>query len=248
MDIALEVPTAQALVSITMGVVLWALQEAATPPIQRWLDAYTSAHPVSKPKDLHKFPGVVCNWCMHVVPAVAASLIVWRERWLSEPEGVWAGFPQQTQKPEYVLLYLYCNGYHLQRLWRLVRKPGSDWIEMGLHHVITVFLLVESMCLGVGAMRVGIIVLMLNDIADLFVYAGKISSLLDWKRVTGYVTFPLLSINWFYWRIWFFARTVIPIANMGPNDQLYHRAAVNGRCQRPVGTRCVECLLVLADD
>eukprot|EP00760_Papus_ankaliazontas_P031184 PhM_4_TR5202/c4_g1_i2/m.50869/K04710/CERS; ceramide synthetase len=246
MDQIVESVAAQTLVSITMGVVLWALQEAATPPIQRWLDAYTSAHPVSKPKDLHKFPGVVCNWCMHVVPAVAASLIVWRERWLSEPEGVWAGFPQQTQKPEYVLLYLYCNGYHLQRLWRLVRKPGSDWIEMGLHHVITVFLLADSMYYN--EVRIGVIVLMLNDISDLFVYQCKFWSLLDYKKLTSQVVFPLLCINWFYWRIWFFARTVIPIANMGPNDQLYHRAAVNGRCQRPVGTRCVECLLVLADD
>lgn len=200
----------QAAASILISVLMFIIQDyIVDPKLARWIDQY----PKKSKKDDHKFPAAVCNLAWHVPVAIITVWIVYSENWFNEPLKVWENLPdQQMQPPVYYFTYFFCIGYHLQRLTRLVVNPGFDWLEMGAHHVVTIYLLVIS--IYGNYLRIGIVVLMVNDVSDIFVYVAKICSYVESKALL--VTFPLLMITWAYWRIYEFVLTVIPMTRMHP--------------------------------
>jgi hypothetical protein len=209
-------------VSVAIALVMYFVQDYLAEP---HLARYIAAYPKKSKRDDHKWPGIVCNFVMHVPVAIITYMIVVGGDWYSDPaEKVWKDFPHQPQPVLYYVLYLYCIGYHFQRLVRLLLSPGHDWIEMGSHHVITMFLLMVS--IEGNYLRIGIVVLMVNDVSDIFVYIAKGVSIMESQSIL--VAFPLLMITWAYWRIHQFATVVIPMANMHPAGCDICRTSVYG--------------------
>lgn len=211
----------QLVVSVGIAILMYVVQEYwAAPPLARWIDRL----PKKSKKDDNKFPAHICNLVMHLPVAFISAWIVYNENWYNEPEKVWDNFPNQPQPIIFYILYLWCIGYHFQRLVRLLVAPGHDWIEMGAHHIITMYLLLVS--IDGNYIRIGIIVLMVNDVSDIFVYLAKATSVMESKAILFF--FPLLMLSWFFWRIHQFALVVIPIADMHPPGCDVCRAAVYG--------------------
>lgn len=183
-------------------------------------------------KDLGKFNGYFFNLIVHVVPAFWCLNIVIRERWIvfsssssggSGPNldgdgGVWHKYPDQTQPLEYLYIYFLCNGYHFYRLLALFGKhEAKDLVEMSIHHVLTVFLLCTSMYFNY--IRIGILVLMLNDQSDIWVYLAKgFGATRGWTRdILSKVCLVGVMASWSYWRIYTLAVVVLPIAAQHPH-------------------------------
>lgn len=71
--------------------------------------------------------------------------------------------------------YISVTAYHLgQLVTHSLKKRNNDFIEMGFHHLVTVYLMIGSYLMN--AMECGAVIAFLHDTADIFVHATKTSS------------------------------------------------------------------------
>ncbi|CAG9335704.1 unnamed protein product [Blepharisma stoltei] len=120
------------------------------------------------------------------------------------------GYPYQEKQPllrEYLMIQL---GYHLKSLViHLWSKPRNDFMEMLLHHFMTVFLI--SLAYMMNYVNMSILVLYTHDFADIF--GCFVQTFVDTDRVYCTLTsYILLLITWFYTRIWVFPNELIRAA------------------------------------
>ena len=68
--------------------------------------------------------------------------------------------------------YLTSIGYHFaQLLLHAVKTRNSDFVEMGLHHIITVYLIIGSYL--INCWECGAVIAFIHDISDAVGYFAK---------------------------------------------------------------------------
>jgi len=112
----------------------------------------------------------------------------------------------QAQK----VYYLIGIGYAMHSLGlHLVATPTNDYWDMGVHHLAT--LLLEVISYSSGMFRIGMLVLLLHDFTDVFVYALKVA--VDGASIsTTLVAYFSHMFVWGYYRMWIFPQYVIEVA------------------------------------
>jgi len=99
-------------------------------------------------------------------------------------------------------------GYHMHSLvWTVLGRLRGDCCEMMVHHVVTVVLV--TLCIYTGnAVYPGIVVLIIHDVVDIFVYGTKAITDGGCDPIT---VFMLLGItaSWIWFRLVAFARSII---------------------------------------
>ena len=120
---------------------------------------------------------------------------------------LWEDFPLTPHTPFLLLFYNWELGYHLHSLaYHIFSKPRNDFYESLLHHLCSVFLMVFSYVNNCG--RIGVLVLLLHDVVDIFMYGSK--CLMDLQnQVPAYVTFAGLIFCYAKYRLWVFPSCVI---------------------------------------
>jgi len=98
-------------------------------------------------------------------------------------------------------------GYHLKSfLIHVWNKPKNDFMEMLLHHSMTVFLI--SLAYLMNYVTMSLLVLYSHDFADIF--GCFVQTFVDtnrkWLTFTCYI---MLLISWFYTRLWVFPNELI---------------------------------------
>lgn len=80
----------------------------------------------------------------------------------------------------------------------ILSKPGNDFIEMLLHHIVTLFLILGSfMC---NYLRIGSVVAFTHDISDIFAYLVRLT--IDFKNQLIPMTVGIsLLTSWAYSRL-----------------------------------------------
>lgn len=97
--------------------------------------------------------------------------------------------------------YLIELAYHIEGLvYHAIQKPGNDFVEMFLHHLITVILIILSYMSS--QYYIGILVLWVHDWADLFI--GVIRTVMD---CCGNI--PTVTIYAFLMTSWIYSRCVL---------------------------------------
>lgn len=96
--------------------------------------------------------------------------------WLKENDHFWVGWPLYTFNNEDSATFMMKLWYKVelgcyfhQLLWTEVHR--SDAMEMILHHIVTILLISTSYLQNM--LRIGMLILFLHDIADIFLEAGK---------------------------------------------------------------------------
>jgi hypothetical protein len=82
----------------------------------------------------------------------------------------------------------------------------KDWLESMIHHVVTVGLLAYSYY--VNFTRVGILIMLLHDISDIFLEAAKLCRYQK-KPATSMVYFGLFFVSWVILRMLYFPLVII---------------------------------------
>jgi ceramide synthetase len=98
-------------------------------------------------------------------------------------------------------------GYHLFSLFQhILKKPKNDYIEMLLHHLMTVALI--GLAYFMNYVAISVIVLMVHDFSDVFGYIVRVFVDTNFKVVTLAAYLGLL-ISWLYLRLVVFPFDII---------------------------------------
>ena len=161
-----------------------------------------------------KFSNQLVNFAFHAVAGGYLAKIVYGENWLHDAGRVWANYPDHEPNGLYVGLFCAQFGYHLQRLLQVaIQKRKKDFLEMALHHVVTVFLIGYSS--WAGYVRIGLCVLMVHDLSDCLGCMCKILSSLNWSKCLVATFFPMQA-SWAYTRLYVLPCQIIPQCHLCP--------------------------------
>ena len=99
-----------------------------------------------------------------------------------------------------VAMYMASLGYHIHstiyHMFFVERR--SDYHQMVLHHVITLWLMILSYM--EGHIRGGSMIVLINDVPDIFVYSSKMLGETVFVK-TSIVSYVLLTITYLYFRL-----------------------------------------------
>lgn len=133
--------------------------------------------------------------------------------WVLDSREHWANWPFQEIYPMVKIYYLVELGAYFHQLaWTEVGR--SDSLEMITHHLLTILLLVSSHM--VNFVRIGVTVLFIHDISDVFLEAAKCFNYTskvkgkEWAQIFCDVLFAIFAITFFilrliiypYWIFW----------------------------------------------
>ncbi len=114
-------------------------------------------------------------------------------------------------------LYMVSLGYHLHSTiyhsFFVMRR--NDYYELVLHHVLTLWLIILSYF--EGYIRVGSIIMFMNDIPDIFVYSSKMLSETLFVKAS-IVSYVGLLLSYLYFRLIVFPMVIIPTIYTGIYD------------------------------
>lgn len=108
---------------------------------------------------------------------------------------------------EYLMVQL---AYHTNSfIVHILSKPRNDFIEMLLHHSMTVFLI--GLAYYMNYVTMSLLVLFTHDISDMFVYLTRVFVDTDFKKAT-LASYTLLMVSWAYTRLIVFPVELIATA------------------------------------
>ncbi|EAL46558.1 longevity-assurance family protein [Entamoeba histolytica HM-1:IMSS-B] len=120
---------------------------------------------------------------------------------------LWEDFPLTPQTNSIIIFYNWELGYHLQSLlFHLLSTPRNDFFETLLHHLCSVFLMTFSYTNNCA--RIGVLVLILHDIVDVFMYFSKWAIDLE-NIIPGSLCFIFLTFVYALFRLYVFPMYII---------------------------------------
>ncbi|KAK6759212.1 hypothetical protein RB195_021061 [Necator americanus] len=138
-----------------------------------------------------------CAWrlCFYVCAWTAGLIILLEEPQLMDVTECWRGWPHHNISPTVWWYYIIEASFY----WALfigtlcVDVRRADFIQMMLHHAITIVLLYLSWSMNM--VRVGILVLFVHDAADIIIETAKIVRYANWQ-ITLNVLFVIFIVVW----------------------------------------------------
>jgi len=110
---------------------------------------------------------------------------------------------------ELVSVFMASLGYHIHstiyHVFLVERR--SDFHQMVLHHVVTLWLMILSFL--EGHIRIGTMIVFINDIPDILVYSTKMLGDTVYVK-TSILSYILLTISYFYFRLIVFPISLLP--------------------------------------
>ena len=157
-------------------------------------------------------PQKVAKFATCAFKAICFAVLVWFEwKVLSEQEytprlllgagrttHLWT--PGYIPPPSIVSVFMASLGYHIHSTvyHMLFIEKRSDYNQMVLHHVITLWLMIFAQM--EGHLRGGMMIVLLNDVPDIFVYLSKMLGDTIFVK-TSIVSYVLLTVSYFYFRL-----------------------------------------------
>ncbi|GIL87382.1 hypothetical protein Vretimale_1689 [Volvox reticuliferus] len=154
-------------------------------------------------------------WKMTVYIAFTtlAIAVSWGEVWFTDSRYWWLGctrFPPCNLPVSRGVLLFYCAeaGFYLQAIHFLAvhEERRKDWFESMIHHVVTSGLLFYSY--AVNFTRVGVVVILIHDVSDIFLEMAKLCRYAD-RNDIGLPTFIVFFVSWIVCRVVIFPAFVI---------------------------------------
>ncbi|CAE6486651.1 unnamed protein product [Rhizoctonia solani] len=150
--------------------------------------------------------------------------------WWFKTEHFWLEYPHWRMTPLLKTYYLLQASYWTQQLLVLVlglEKPRKDYLELVIHHLVTIYLISSSYI--VNLTWIGNAVFITMDVSDVFLALSKIFNYLKMNK-TKFVSFGWFTVVWSYlrhwlnlvilWSVWF-EFDLIPDKRMDIANELY---------------------------
>jgi len=164
--------------------------------VERW---WRMRKAVNKPTTLEKF--CETGWrCFYYSSLFGYGLaVLWRKTWLWDIRHCWYDYPNHIVEGDVWWYYM----LELSLYWSLTISQFTDvkrkdfW-EMFVHHLTTISLLCFSWTCNLT--RVGTLVMVIHDIADIFLEAAKMCKYTNYQRTCD-VLFASFAVTWIVTRL-----------------------------------------------
>lgn len=164
--------------------------------VERWLRLRKSQ---DKPSTLTKF----CEnaWrCLYYTVSFAYGLVVlWDKPWLWNINECWNGYPHQSVTLDLWMYYMFSLTFYwslcVSQFFDVKRK---DFWQMFVHHIATILLM--SLSWTCNLYRIGSLVLVVHDCADIFLEAAKMAKYANYQTVCDCI-FGIFTVLWIVTRL-----------------------------------------------
>lgn len=172
--------------------------------VERWL---RQRNQQEKPTTLAKFTESAWR-CAFYSFAFGYGLYTLSDKpWLWDTMHCWYDYPNHSVTDGIWWYYMIELGFYWSLIFsQFLDVKRKDFLQMFVHHVVTILLL----CLSWAAnlFRVGTLVLVVHDFADCPLEAAKMAKYLRWRRIAN-ATFTLFFIVWLVSRLGLYPYRVI---------------------------------------
>lgn len=171
--------------------------------IERW---WRLRRAQDKPSTLVKF----CenSWrCIYYTYSFTYGIIVlWNKPWLWNVKECWYGYPHQSVENDIWWYYMISMAFYwaltVTQFFDVKRK---DFWQMFIHHMVTLLLMALSWVCNLH--RVGSLVLVVHDCADIFLEAAKLTKYAKYQKVCD-IIFAIFTVIWIITRLGFYPRII----------------------------------------
>jgi hypothetical protein len=168
--------------------------------------------PENADEKLKKWKESCWKLTIYISFTLLALAVSYNEPWFTDTRHFWIGctrLPCDLFVSKKLLLF-YCveTGFYMQAIPFLifVETRRKDWWESFAHHVVTLGLMSYSYYLNFT--RVGLMVMLIHDVSDIFLEWAKLAR---YSRRQGLATlyFVIFALTWFALRVFYFPLTLI---------------------------------------
>jgi len=161
--------------------------------VERWLRLRRSQ---DKPSTLTKFCETCWRWLYYTYSFLYGVFCLWDKPWLWDINHSWYDYPHQSITSDCWWYYMISLAYYwslaVSQFFDVKRK---DFWQMFVHHIATICLMTFSWVCNLH--RIGTLVLLIHDCADIFLEAAKMAKYANYQKVCDalFVIFTLLWIT-----------------------------------------------------
>lgn len=159
-----------------------------------------------KPSTLVKF--CESSWrCIYYTFSFSFGMFVlWDKSWLWTIKNCWHGYPHQSLDGDVWWYYMLSMGFYWSlTISQFVDVKRKDFWQMFVHHMVTLLLLAFSWVCNLH--RVGSLVLIVHDFADIFLDGAKLTKYANYQKVCDCI-FAFFTVVWIITRLGFFPRII----------------------------------------
>jgi hypothetical protein len=161
--------------------------------------------------------------CIHVSMSLLELYILSTEDWWTDTITIWVPHPFEQRgmhRVDLQVLYITQLAVWIYTCFihRFVDERRKDYFVMYTHHLVTIALV--GMSWAVGYLRIGLLVLWIHDVSDIFVDLLKMVNYLKLEDKRGYfaseIAYVACVAGWFYWRLYQYPFKVLHAALVVP--------------------------------
>ncbi|XP_047520917.1 ceramide synthase 5 isoform X1 [Pieris napi] len=164
--------------------------------VERWWRLRRSQ---DKPSTLVKFCENAWRCTFYLYNFSYGVFILWDKEWLWDIDQCYIGYPHQGVTSDIWWYYMISSAFYwsltFSQFWDVRRK---DFWQMFVHHLATIALLSFSWVCNLH--RIGTLVLLLHDCADIFLEAAKAAKYANYQKFCD-VIFTIFTVLWIVTRL-----------------------------------------------
>ncbi|XP_064538875.1 ceramide synthase 6 isoform X2 [Drosophila montana] len=171
--------------------------------IERW---WRLRRAQDKPSTLVKFCENTWRCLYYLYSFIFGVIVLWDKPWFWDVKSCWYGYPHQSVSDDVWWYYMISMSFY----WSLTATQffdvkRKDFWQMFIHHMVT--LLLMSLSWVCNLHRVGSLVLVVHDCADIFLEAAKLTKYANYQKVCDAI-FAIFTVVWIVTRLGFYPRII----------------------------------------
>nr|XP_060473788.1 ceramide synthase 3 [Panthera onca]XP_060473789.1 ceramide synthase 3 [Panthera onca]XP_060473790.1 ceramide synthase 3 [Panthera onca]XP_060473791.1 ceramide synthase 3 [Panthera onca]XP_060473792.1 ceramide synthase 3 [Panthera onca]XP_060473794.1 ceramide synthase 3 [Panthera onca]XP_060473795.1 ceramide synthase 3 [Panthera onca] len=158
--------------------------------VERW---FRSRRNQQRPCRMKRFQEACWRFTFYLIMTVAGIVFLYDKPWVYDLWEVWNGYPRQPLLPSQYWYYILEMSFY----WSLIFSFGSDvkrkdFLAHVIHHLAAISLMSFSWC--ANYIRSGTLVMIVHDVADIWLESAKMFSYAGWKQTCNTLFFIFSAI------------------------------------------------------
>ncbi|XP_029808146.1 ceramide synthase 3 [Suricata suricatta] len=158
--------------------------------VERW---FRSRRNQERPCRMKRFQEACWRFTYYLIMTVAGIIFLYDKPWVYDLLEVWEGYPRQPLLPSQYWYYILEMSFY----WSLLFSIGSDakrkdFLAHVIHHLAAISLMSFSWC--ANYIRSGTLVMIVHDVADIWLESAKMFSYAGWKQTCNALFFIFSAI------------------------------------------------------
>lgn len=171
--------------------------------IERW---WRLRRAQDKPSTLTKFCENSWRCIYYSYSFIYGVIVLWDKPWFWDVKSCWYGYPHQSISSDIWWYYMISMAFYwsltVTQFFDVKRK---DFWQMFIHHMVTLLLMSLSWICNLH--RVGSLVLVIHDCADIFLEAAKLTKYAKYQKLCD-IIFAIFTVVWIVSRLGFYPRII----------------------------------------